>query len=356
MADGKTGAGRRESDRRVKRKRGIIITILTVIAKTAGILIALIAALAMMAYGAVTVVCKGPFPTARELFVVSVTETSAVKFLANIHLTPEEVERILNANSVLPPGEVTDTEIEFKPPEDTKAEDYKDIEIHDIVRETFVGKMMIIKDPSRVRLATIASFGINVYGRRIEEIVADNGAVAGINAGGFADEGGKGIGGLPLVLLIKDGAIKIGYEGTYCNVIGLSYDHRLIVGEMTARAALDLGVRDAVHFSPTLIVNGKAAEVSGSGGGINPRTCIGQREDGAILFLVIDGRQIHSIGASLRDCVQVMLDFDAVNAANLDGGSSSMLVYEGEVINSCSSVIGSRHQPAAFIVDPLPQT
>ena len=323
------------------------------LAKTLGLLLTLLTSLAIVVYGAVTVVCEGPFPTAKELFVVTVTETSAAKFLARIYLSAEEVEEILNSNAVLAPEEITDTTVDFKPAEDATAEDYLDIEIHDVVRATFVGKMMIIKDPSRVHLVTIDYFGYNVVGRKVEELVALNGAVAGINAGGFADAGGVGTGGQPDVLLIKDGVIKVGTANTYCNVIGLSYDNRLIVGEMTAKAALDMGVRDAVYFSPTLIVNGKAAEVSGSGGGINPRTCIGQREDGAILFLVIDGRQIHSIGASLQDCVQVMLDFDAINAANLDGGSSSMMIYEGEVLNSCSSLYGSRAQPAAFIVDSL---
>ena len=103
-------------------------------------------------------------------------------------------------------------------------------------------------------------------------------------------------------------------------------------------------------FTPTLIVNGNPAEVSGTGGGLNPRTVIGQRADGAVLLLVIDGRQPHSVGATLQDCMQEMLNYGAVNAANLDGGSSSMMVYEGEVINTCASLNGSRNQPTAWLV------
>ena len=355
MVEYPDGRQDRSDNAKPKKERGIGFKIFRFIAKTLGVLVALVASLAIMVYGAVTVVCQGPFPTAKELLVVTAMETSAAKFLARIHLTEEEIDHILNSNAVLAPEEVTDTTVEFKQQENVTAEDYLDIEIHDVVRATFVGKMMIVKDPSRVRLATIDTFGYNVIGKKVEDFVIVNDAVGGINAGGFADYGGVGTGGMPDVLLIKDGIIKVGSASTYCNVIGLSFDNRLIVGEMTAQAAIDMGVRDAVHFSPTLIVNGKAAEVSGSGGGINPRTCIGQREDGAILFLVIDGRQVHSIGASLQDCVQVMLDFDAINAANLDGGSSSMMIYEGEVLNSCSSLYGSRTQPAAFIVDRLPE-
>lgn len=90
--------------------------------------------------------------------------------------------------------------------------------------------------------------------------------------------------------------------------------------------------------------------MAGSGGGLNPRTVLGQRADGAVLMLVIDGRQAHSIGATYKDCIDVMLEYGAVNAANLDGGSSSMLVYNGEVQNVCASLYGSRPLPTAFVV------
>ena len=97
-----------------------------------------------------------------------------------------------------------------------------------------------------------------------------------------------------------------------------------MVGRMTAQYALDIGVRDAVSFGPALIVNGVAANYSGSGGGLNPRTAIGQREDGAILLLVIEGRKTSSMGATMADLIDIMLEYGAVNAVNLDGGSSSL--------------------------------
>jgi len=331
-----------------------------------GFVLVFLISVCLLILGLVHAITKGDLPSTQELFVVSVNETSAVKFLARIFYTEERVQEILAANAVLPPDEITDLDsiIFVPPPEIPKDpveaqehaevyEEYKDIEIIDITGSTFKGKMMIVRDPSRVHLTAIPYFGYNVAGKKIESLVSDAGAIAGMNAGGFADDGGMGSGGMPLGLFILDGEIKVGAESTYCNVIGITYDHKLVVGEMTGADALALGVRDAVHFTPTLIVNGKAAEVSGSGGGVNPRTCIGQRADGAMLLLCIDGRQPHSIGASLQDCVQVMMDFEAVNAANLDGGSSSVMVYNGEVINVCSSITGSRDQPAAFVVDAL---
>ena len=132
-------------------------------------------------------------------------------------------------------------------------------------------------------------------------------------------------------------------------IIGFNQDNVLVVGTMTGEQAVNMGIRDAVSFGPILVVNKEATKAS-QGGGLNPRTAIGQREDGAVLLLVIDGRQSSSLGASYSDITQVMLDFGAVNAANLDGGSSSVMYYEGELLNSCSSLYGPREMPTCFVV------
>ena len=119
---------------------------------------------------------------------------------------------------------------------------------------------------------------------------------------------------------------------------------------MTGGEALNRGVRDALSFGPILIVNGVPARINGTGGGLNPRTAIGQREDGAVLLLVIDRRQANSLGASYEDVMNVLLDHGAVNAANLDGGSSSLLYYDGKYINNSSSLVGAREMPTSIIV------
>ena len=93
-----------------------------------------------------------------------------------------------------------------------------------------------------------------------------------------------------------------------------------------------------------------AVDSSGSGSGLNPRTAFGQRSDGAVLLLIIDGRQTHSLGASLKDLSQVMLAFGAVNAGNLDGGGSTALYYDGEILNNCTSIYGMRGIPDAICV------
>ena len=119
---------------------------------------------------------------------------------------------------------------------------------------------------------------------------------------------------------------------------------------MTSKEALDKGIRDALTFGPALVVNGEAATVKGASSGLNPRTAIGQRSDGAVLLLVIDGRQASSLGATYADMISVLLEYGAVNAINMDGGSSSLMYYKGEYLNRGVILTGSRKMPTGFIV------
>ena len=120
---------------------------------------------------------------------------------------------------------------------------------------------------------------------------------------------------------------------------------------MTPEKAMKTGLKYAVSYGPALIINGEPCNAGKSlGGGINPRTAIGQREDGAILLLVVNGRQIDSLGATLDDLVEIMLSHGAVNASNLDGGSSSLMKYEGEYLNTSSYIYGGERILASTIL------
>ena len=105
-----------------------------------------------------------------------------------------------------------------------------------------------------------------------------------------------------------------------------------------------------MSFGPLLIVNGQSVNVTGTGGGLNPRTAIGQTADGRVLLLVIDGRQTTSLGATFKDIIEIMFEYGAVNAANLDGGSSTLMMFDGEILNSSASLYGPRQLPTAFLV------
>ena len=193
---------------------------------------------------------------------------------------------------------------------------------------------------------------------QLTELVAKYGGVAGTNAGGFNDENGRGNGGVPQGLVISGGALlHTAREGERYNVVGFDADQILHVGTMTADEALAQGLTDAVSFrthdglASSLIINGEV-QSKNLGGGVNPRTAIGQCADGSVLLLVLDGRSINTLGATMQDVADIMLEYGAVNAGNLDGGSSSVMVYDGEIINNCASVTGPRNIPTAFIVLP----
>ncbi len=292
------------------------------------------------------VIFYGPSQTARDLLVVSVTETSALKFIPYIYLPSDEVEAILEGNKVLQTDEVTDTDLydDF----DEEEVDKDKIELVDVVGDTYKGFMLIVHDPSRVVVSTPDEFGEGHRGIKVTEMIEKEGGIAGTNAGGFADHGGVGNGGTPLGTVISHGELMWGWVET--NVVGFDAEDRLVVGSMTANEAVEMGLRDAVSFEPALIINGESLPIVGTGGGLNPRTAIGQRADGAVLLLIIDGRQAHSLGASYSDLQKVMVEFGAVNASNLDGGSSTTLYYEGELISTPASLYGPRDLPTGWIV------
>lgn len=310
-------------------------------------------------FGVCWVVFKGPSPAARDLLVVSAMETSAAKFVPRLFFSEEEIQEMIEQNSVLPTYTVTDPSAGEDLPggEDTRnpetpAEppDPSTVQLVEVSGSTFKGKMLIVNDPSRVYVATPGEFNLPSGGMRVEEMCRRDDALAGINGGGFLDENGVGDGGCPIGLVISNGVMMSASSSQESDVIGFDSENRLVVGHMTDQEAMDRGIRDAVNFGPILIVNGEPVQVAGSGGGLNPRTAIGQRADGAVLLLVVDGRQAHSLGASYKDLIEVMIEFGAVNAANLDGGSSSLMCYEGEIITTCASLYGSRKIPTAFLV------
>ena len=192
-------------------------------------------------------------------------------------------------------------------------------------------------------------YGEDKHGMTVAAMAEKYGAVAGTNAGGFDDPNGTGTGGIPDGIVIYEGELKWGSLGSSYSLAGIDGNGILHVGTMTAQHALDIGIQYAASYGPALVINGKAASNS-LGGGLNPRTAIGQRADGAMLLLVINGRSIDSLGASYDDLAKIMLSYGAVNASNLDGGSSSIMVMDGEFLTSSAYVFGERVVATAILV------
>ena len=317
--------------------------------------------LAVALYGVMYVLAKGPSPSARDLFVLSVRETSAVGFLANLFFTDEEIAAIEAGSG---PAEFEDMDTSLivitKPtqPDDDQGgpqpdawglidEDGDGIIVETVKGEGFSGFMMVVQDPSRVIMASKPeSFGRRGY--TVAQMVEEFDAVAGINAGGFYDPNGQGNGSIPDTMVIYEGKIHYPQFGSASGFVGLDSNHIMHVGRFTAAQAEEKGIQYGVGFGPVLIANGEPVSLYPSG--VNPRTSIGQRSDGAILMLVIDGRQVSSLGATYQDMTEIFLSYGAVNACNLDGGSSSMMWYQGGYINNCASVVGIRPVPTTFLV------
>ena len=110
---------------------------------------------------------------------------------------------------------------------------------------------------------------------------------------------------------------------------------------------------DAVEWHPAMVVDGK--DVVGAGwDGLQPRACIGQSDKYEILMLVIEGRQpLRSVGITLYECVDILLQHGCMQAINLDGGTSAMMWYDGEPVISCSNSnlvqVGGRNLPTAWV-------
>ena len=333
--------------RRMRYRRNIFRTLLSLLTALGVVLVSLLC-MGMVAF-------RGPSQTFGDMLTVTMLETSALKFIPHIYYTNATVDAIVARNSIAAPTEDTDTSlinIDTGVSDDGQAaEDYKDIEVFEVSGGTFKGFMMIVRDPSRVSVGVCRKNFSKEPGLQLVEIAEKYGAVAAVNGGAFADDGGMGNGGKPKGIVVSEGELLYSSGGGSENVtVGFTQEDKLVIGEMTGEQAKKLGLRDAVTFGPALVVNGEACEVSGISSGLNPRTAIGQREDGAVLLLVIDGRQVNSMGATHADLMRIMMEYGAVNACNLDGGSSSIMYYEGKYLNNGVAVTGSRKIPTAIVV------
>lgn len=322
-----------------------------IIARVLSFVLATVVLVLCAALGVVYMMSRGPSDSARDLFVLSLRETSAAGFVTEIFLSPEEITAIEEANKEEISIDSVDTSLitiaarvdeELSPGE---VSDIEPIEIVDVYGPTYNGKMMIVADPERVIVGV--SNQIGAAGQVLSDMIDSYGGVGGVNAGGFDDPNGTGNGGIPIGLVIHEGKLLYSPQAKLASAV-IDYDGILHVGHMNGKEAMALNAEWGVSFGPVLVVNGEKCD--GLSSGLNPRTAIGQRSDGAMLLLVINGRQVDSMGATYEDVADVMLSFGAVNALNLDGGSSSSMIYEGEFLNVNSSLIGQRGLPTGIIV------
>ncbi|MCS7464622.1 phosphodiester glycosidase family protein [Paenibacillus doosanensis] len=234
---------------------------------------------------------------------------------------------------------------------DLAAQASKQVEVEQVEGKSFKGQILYVHDPKMIRVVTTSIVG---QGEQILSMVQRTGAIAGVNGGAFDDPNWDGNGFKPAGIVMSGGKLLYSDAGMNdpVNVVGIDRTGLMVAGRYKPSELLDMGVRDAVTFQPKFIVNGKGLiKNEADGWGIAPRTCMAQKQDGTIMFVVIDGRQPgYSIGATLYDVQKLLLERGAVTAANLDGGSSSVLVKDNKVVNKPSSSYGMRYLPTAFLV------
>lgn len=292
----------------------------------------------------------GPFKNVKKTIVGAAMSTLNHQYIATTFLSNEKIEKILSEDVI----ETIDqqkglSEIQLNNKHDNNIERY------DIDTQRFKGYMLIINDPTRIKVGYSGKLG--KVGELTSQIAKNNNAIAAINAGGFVDKNSEGnwtgTGGKPIGIIMNEGKIVNNISNTdeVDDIMAFTDKGLLLVGKYNLNELKNLNAKEAITFGPALVVNGEPTIKTGDGGwGLAPRTAIGQRKDGAILLLVIDGRKLTSIGATLKDVQEIMLEYDAYNATNLDGGSSTTMYYDNEVINNPCNPLGERAVPSAIYV------
>jgi len=302
----------------------------------------------------------GPYENTRKVLISTVLGTRHA-YLVTDFLSQDTINKILGANNTV--NEVKEDVTEKSETDLNKIKvkytSGNEITRYDIHTDRYNGYVLEIKNPLGVKVAMTKYLG--KIGQKTSEMAEEHNAIAAINGGAFVDKSSDGTlyagtGAEPGGFVISDG--KVIYPKTNVqkdnveNVIAFTKGGQLIVGDHTLEELQKLDVREAMCFRrPNIIINGKPQVKDKMSDGLNPRTAVGQKEDGTVIFLVIDGRKITAPGASIYDVQQIMLDRGAINAGALDGGYSSTMYYKGEVINSPNAWDGERSVATAFYVE-----
>lgn len=316
-------------------------------------------------------ICGSTSPSAKRTFVTTMLETGQLKFLVSWFVPSAEVQEIVDANSMVKLDDDVDSGlITFKPFEENGQDPQgKDLEVIELSGRTYTAKLIKVRDPSRISLATIYPW--RDIGVTLEELAQQNGAIAAINGGIY--DSTNNTGGRPYGVIVSNGEIQYNQPNEYPGLVLVGFDNDNIlqiidINGMTPdqleALVQEKGIRDAVTFQEEssdannhfvqLIINGNPRGMNGAGSGLNPRTAIGQCADGSVLLLVTDGRGKNGhLGASAADLIEIMTQYGAVNAANLDGGSSTCMYYNGEYLMTSVTFYYSNSSwklPAGFIV------
>ncbi|MCY6354326.1 phosphodiester glycosidase family protein [Clostridium sp. ZS2-4] len=296
----------------------------------------------------------GPFNNVRDTLVGMSMTTMSHRWIAKLFLSDKEIQNILSENSV-------ETVSQSKKDIDNmtiKSDNKNNIERYVLEDTGFKGYLLVISNPKKVKVGYAEKLG--EVGQTTSEIAKRFNAVAAVNGGAFKDKTANGTlyagtGAFPLGILMSNGKVirSTVKKNEETEIIGITKKGILLVGKYSLEQLEDLNCSEALSYGPPLIVNGEKVKIKGNGGwGSAPRTAIGQRKDGSILLLVIDGTVVKRFGVSMSELQDILYDQGAYTAANLDGGSSTTMYFQGKVINNPCDSIGERCIPSAIYVEP----
>lgn len=319
-------------------------------------------------------VAYGPFSFFRDFIVTTAMTTMTHKYFAYVLYSESMVEEILDNNKVIEIEDPTDTsKINIQPVVDTgtyesiyeeqvlKKDEGNDLyKVVDISGSGWKGYMVVVYDPSRIELVFSKKYGKG--GEYLSTMAKNNKAYVAMNASGVNSVPGQNYVTGQTILngkVYKTGK-KINKGG---GLVGFTKDNVLMLTKKSASEAVKDGMDRAVEFGPFLVVNGKMSDFKGNGGwGIANRTAIGQRQDGIVLLIVIDGRTSSSVGISMKDLAELFVKYKAYNASNLDGGGSSALYAKRNITDKTGKLLntpkgynysGERFLPNAWMVRDL---
>ena len=286
-------------------------------------------------------------PSIREKIILSSIDSN--KWLVYTLYSEDTVSKVINNKNQVKLENTKDLDkivVESKPlqiiesvyDEAILTKDNDDYKLLNITVGGYKAYLVAIYDPSKVQLIHSKTFNTGTGQEKIKDMCVRSGGLVCINGGMFVDNGvGSDI---PMGYLIKNGKVLWRDNYNSASLIGFTNDNKLLLINATAEEAIKKGMRDALEFGPFLIVNGKRIDNNDAVGGFRraARVAIAQRKDGIVLFLVTEGN--HSSGPTMGDITDTLLNYGAYNAANLDGGASSQLAINGELINNPKNIYG----------------
>lgn len=305
----------------------------------------------------------GPYNGFREWYITTAMTTMNHQYLATWFYSDYTINDVMSRNKMVEIDAITDPTLitttastanytyptnyanEYEKAILEKDPNHPEYKIIPIKGKTYTGYMAIVYDPSSIQ--TLVTNKLKKEGQYLTDMANDAGATVAINGGVFTGIASSseelnaqelaygGSGGSPMGITIQNGEVisNTAYTGVG-GLIGFTEDNTLVLGKMTLKKAQQLKIRDALTCGPFLIINGKSSTVVGNGGwGTAPRTAIGQRKDGIVLMLTLDGRRATMPGATMSDLLEIMKNYGAYNASALDGGTSTAMVENGNLVN-----------------------